>query len=111
MLKPNCSRKLLIQVCSVALLNQMIQPLECLCAGGLDGNLGLYPIEDTAPITFRRAIIAMTVDIVDELRRRYVEYDEVPGSLLAFIELLWGGWFHSPKLETAPSPTPSLALH
>jgi hypothetical protein len=28
----------------------------------------------------------VTMDIVDELRRRYVGYDEVPGSLLAFIE-------------------------
>jgi hypothetical protein len=28
----------------------------------------------------------VTVDIADELRRRYVEYDEVPGSVLAFLE-------------------------
>jgi hypothetical protein len=28
----------------------------------------------------------VTMDIADELRRRYVEYDEVPGSLLAFLE-------------------------
>jgi hypothetical protein len=28
----------------------------------------------------------VTVDIAEELRRRYVEYDEVSGSLLAFIE-------------------------
>src|SRR5690349_14669288 len=27
-----------------------------------------------------------TVDIADEVRRRYVEYDEVPGSVLAFLE-------------------------
>jgi hypothetical protein len=26
-----------------------------------------------------------TVDIADEVRRRYVEYDEVPGSVLAFL--------------------------
>ena len=28
----------------------------------------------------------VTVDIADELRRRFVEYDEVPESLLAFME-------------------------
>ena len=28
----------------------------------------------------------MTVDIADELRRRYVEFDEVPEEVLAFIE-------------------------
>jgi hypothetical protein len=28
----------------------------------------------------------VTVDIGDEVRRRYVEYDEVPGSVLAFLE-------------------------
>ena len=28
----------------------------------------------------------VTVDIADELRRRYVEYDEVPETVLAFIE-------------------------
>ena len=28
----------------------------------------------------------MTVDIADELRRRYVEYDEVPTSVLKFLE-------------------------
>ena len=28
----------------------------------------------------------VTVDIADELRRRYVEYDEVPASLLNFLE-------------------------
>ena len=28
----------------------------------------------------------VTVDIADELRRRFVEYDEVPQSLLAFME-------------------------
>jgi hypothetical protein len=28
----------------------------------------------------------VTVDIADELRRRYVEYDEVPESVLAFLE-------------------------
>jgi hypothetical protein len=28
----------------------------------------------------------VTVDIADELRRRYVEYDEVPASLLKFLE-------------------------
>jgi hypothetical protein len=28
----------------------------------------------------------VTVDIVDELRRRYVEYDEVPEEVLAFME-------------------------
>jgi hypothetical protein len=28
----------------------------------------------------------VTVEIVDELRRRYVEYDEVPASLLNFLE-------------------------
>jgi hypothetical protein len=28
----------------------------------------------------------VTVDIADELRRRYVEYDEAPGSVLAFLE-------------------------
>ena len=27
-----------------------------------------------------------TVDIADEVRRRYVEYDEVPESVLAFLE-------------------------
>jgi hypothetical protein len=28
----------------------------------------------------------VTVDIADELRRRYVEYDEVPASILKFLE-------------------------
>jgi hypothetical protein len=28
----------------------------------------------------------VTVDIADELRRRYVEYDEVPEAVLAFME-------------------------
>jgi hypothetical protein len=28
----------------------------------------------------------VTVDIADELRRRYVEYDEVPKEVLAFME-------------------------
>jgi hypothetical protein len=28
----------------------------------------------------------VTVDIADELRRRYVEYDEVPASVLKFLE-------------------------
>jgi hypothetical protein len=28
----------------------------------------------------------VTVDIADELRRRYVEYDEAPASLLRFLE-------------------------
>ena len=28
----------------------------------------------------------VTVDIADELRRRYIEYDEVPPSVLKFIE-------------------------
>jgi hypothetical protein len=28
----------------------------------------------------------VTVDIADELRRRYVEYDEVPASVLGFLE-------------------------
>ena len=28
----------------------------------------------------------VTVDIADEVRRRYVEYDEVPASVLAFLE-------------------------
>jgi hypothetical protein len=28
----------------------------------------------------------VTVDIADELRRRYVEYDEVPETVLAFME-------------------------
>ena len=28
----------------------------------------------------------VTVDIADELRRRYVEYDEVPASVLNFLE-------------------------
>ena len=28
----------------------------------------------------------VTVDIADELRRRYVEYDEVPEAVLAFLE-------------------------
>jgi hypothetical protein len=28
----------------------------------------------------------VTVDIADELRRRYVEFDEVPESVLAFLE-------------------------
>jgi hypothetical protein len=28
----------------------------------------------------------VTVDIADELRRRYVEYDEVPESVLKFLE-------------------------
>jgi hypothetical protein len=28
----------------------------------------------------------MTIDIADELRRRYVEYDEVPDAVLAFLE-------------------------
>src|SRR5262244_1220746 len=28
----------------------------------------------------------VTVDIADELRRRYIEYDEVPPSILKFIE-------------------------
>ena len=28
----------------------------------------------------------VTVDIADELRRRYVEYDEVPGAVLEFLE-------------------------
>jgi hypothetical protein len=28
----------------------------------------------------------VTVDIADELRRRYVEYDEVPTSVLNFLE-------------------------
>ena len=29
----------------------------------------------------------VTLDIADELRRRYAEYDEVPASLLKFIEM------------------------
>jgi hypothetical protein len=28
----------------------------------------------------------VTVDIADELRRRYAEYDEVPGAVLEFLE-------------------------
>jgi hypothetical protein len=28
----------------------------------------------------------VTLDIADELRRRYVEYDEVPASILKFLE-------------------------
>ena len=28
----------------------------------------------------------VTVDIADELRRRYIEFDEVPESVLAFVE-------------------------
>jgi hypothetical protein len=28
----------------------------------------------------------VTVDIADELRRRYVEHDDVPASLLAFMD-------------------------
>jgi hypothetical protein len=28
----------------------------------------------------------VTADIAEELRRRYIDYDEVSGSLLAFIE-------------------------
>jgi hypothetical protein len=28
----------------------------------------------------------VTIDIADELRRRYVEFDEVPESVLAFLE-------------------------
>jgi hypothetical protein len=30
----------------------------------------------------------VTVDIADELRRRYVEYDEAPASLLRFLEAM-----------------------
>jgi len=30
----------------------------------------------------------MTVDIADELRRRYVEYDELPESVLQFLEAI-----------------------
>ena len=30
----------------------------------------------------------VTVDIGDEVRRRYIEYDEVPGSVLAFLEAI-----------------------
>jgi hypothetical protein len=29
----------------------------------------------------------VTLDIADELRRRYVEYDEVPASVLKFLEI------------------------
>jgi hypothetical protein len=29
----------------------------------------------------------VTVDIADELRRRYIEYDEVPTSILKFLEV------------------------
>jgi hypothetical protein len=29
----------------------------------------------------------VTLDIADELRRRYVEYDEVPASILNFLEM------------------------
>jgi hypothetical protein len=28
----------------------------------------------------------VTLDIADELRRRYVEYDEIPASILKFLE-------------------------
>jgi hypothetical protein len=31
----------------------------------------------------------VTVDIADELRRRYVEYDEVPDSMLDFMDANW----------------------
>ena len=34
----------------------------------------------------------VTVDIADELRRRYVEYDEVPEAVLAFMEANQGRW-------------------
>ena len=30
----------------------------------------------------------VTVDVADELRRRYVEYDEVPASVLKFLEVV-----------------------
>ena len=30
----------------------------------------------------------VTFDIADEVRRRYVEYDEVPGSVLKFLEMV-----------------------
>jgi hypothetical protein len=30
----------------------------------------------------------VTVDIADELRRRYVEYDQVPASVLKFLEMM-----------------------
>ena len=37
----------------------------------------------------------VTVDIADELRRRFVEYDEVPESVLKFLEAINRMWTDS----------------
>jgi hypothetical protein len=37
----------------------------------------------------------VTIDIADELRRRYVEYDDVPASVLKFLETANRHWGHA----------------
>ena len=44
------------------------------------------PVRIVAFNTAERWSRDVTVDIADELRRRYVEYDEVPEAVLAFME-------------------------
>ena len=51
----------------------------------LDGQYE-EPVRIVAFNTAERWSRDVTVDIADELRRRYVEYDEVPEAVLAFME-------------------------
>ena len=52
----------------------------------LDGQYE-NPVRIVAFNTFEGWSRDVTVDIADELRRRYVEYDEVPASVLKFLEM------------------------